>query len=94
VEGKRVVPEQIDKVRDAFVGFIGGLKIRALGVDDEPLECPDQFLWELHNRMRTLGGLPEAGGILDQPVMLMAELGAVDEAWQIQTPALPANNTT
>lgn len=49
-------------------------------------ECPDPFLMSLHDQMKHWDHLPVAGGLLDQPYMLMIELAAVARASELSTP--------
>jgi len=92
--GGSVVPKKQQIVLDAFLGYLAGFKLASMGVDGgEPPECPDQFLWNLYSQMERTGKLPEAGGLLDQPYMLMVELASVSDADEIQRPKPQPNMT-
>jgi len=92
--GGSVVPKKQQEILDAFLGFLAGFKLASMGNDDGvPPECPDQFLWNLYSQMERTGKLPEAGGLLDQPYMLMVELASVSDAVEIQRPKPQPNMT-
>ena len=92
--GGSVVPKKQQEILDAFLGYIAGFKLASMGNDDGvPPECPSPFLWNLYTQWERTGKLPEDGGLLDQPYMLMVELASVSDAVEIQRPKPQPNMT-
>ena len=64
---------------DAFFGFFGELDALDRGENAGTVpENPAPVLWAMYNQMERWNHLPNFGGLLDQPYILMAELDALD----------------
>jgi hypothetical protein len=77
--GKSWLAKHLEEVTDAFLGFFGEIELARLGVDEGKIpENPAPVLWALYHQMERWHALPNVGGLLDQPYILMAELDALD----------------
>lgn len=64
---------------DAFFGYFGELDAQALGENPDHIpENPAPVLWAMYHQMERWHQLPNFGGLLDQPYILMAELDSLD----------------
>lgn len=84
--GGSVVQALREEVREAVLAYYMRLDDLKQGINVEAPAVPRPWALTLHEQMRAFAGaLPDQGGLLDQPYLLMAMLSGVDEALYIRS---------
>ena len=83
--GKLVLAERYEAILDDYLTYFGLLDEQKNGGHyGVRIDNPHPMLYALHQQMERWHSLPLPGGLLDQPVVLMHDLIALDSALAIR----------